>query len=275
MKAFLQELLRSIPSQIPYLDSTIERVRERARATGKALILLYSTIQELPWLWFRRFDVLQQMYLAGVSSLFVVSIVAAFSGMIIGLQTGLALKEFGQQDIIGQVIIVTLTREFSPFMTALILAAAVGSAMSAELGTMTVSEEIDALEVMSIDPVRYLILPRIVGFTVMVPVLAAYSTLVGSLGGGLVAKTQLGVEFSKYMISINEALRTSNGLKDIWVGQFKALIFGITISTIACYQGLNARGGAIGVGIAVRKSVVQSFLFVLILGYYVTSIFYR
>ena len=274
MKDMLKHVLFTLSSHLPYLNTTIERLRENARATGKGLILLYSTLLELPWLWFRRFDLLQQMYLAGVSSFFVVSIVAAFSGMIISLQTGIALKNFGQQDLIGQIIIVTLTREFSPFMTALILAAAVGSAMSAELGTMSVSEEIDALEVMSIDPVRYLVLPRIVGFTVMVPVLAAYSTLVGALGGGLIAKTQLGVDFSKYIISINEALRTSSGLKDIWVGQFKALVFGFTISTIACYQGLNARGGAIGVGIAVRKSVVQSFLFVLILGYYITSIFY-
>ena len=274
MRALLKDILLALRPHLPYFDGILEKARENARATGKALILLYSTILDLPWLWFRRFDLLQQMHLAGVSSLFVVSVVAAFSGMIIGLQTGLALKNFGQQDLIGQIIIVTLTREFSPFMTALILAAAVGSAMAAELGTMTVSEEIDALEVMSIDPVRYLVLPRIVGFTLMVPILAAYSTLVGTLGGGLIAKTQLGVEFSKYMISVDDALRTSSGLKDIWVGQLKAFVFGITVSTIACYQGLSARGGAIGVGIAVRKSVVQSFLFVLILGYYITSIFY-
>ena len=245
------------------------------RGAGEALSLLGRTAVALPHLWFKRKETLYQMYVAGVKSLFVVSIVASFSGMIISLQTGLALRDFGQQDLIGQVIVVTLTREFSPFMTALILAAAVGSAMAAEIGTMTVSEEIDALEVMSIDPVRYLILPRITGFTIMVPVLSAYATLVGVLGGGLVASTQLNVEFVTYVNLVLEVLKTESGLKDIWVGEFKALIFGLTISTIACYQGLSARGGALGVGTAVRKSVVHSFLFVLILGYFITTIFYR
>lgn len=160
-------------------------------------------------------------------------------------------------------------------MTALILAAAVGSAMAAEIGTMTVSEEIDALEVMSIDPVRYLVLPRIVGFSIMVPVLSAYASLLGVLGGGLVANTQLGVELPKYYTLVLEVLKSESGLKDIWVGEFKAWIFGITIATIACHQGLSARGGAIGVGIAVRKAVVHSFLFVLIFGYFITTIFYR
>ena len=255
--------------------ATIKTLRDIVRGAGEALILLARTALALPHLWFKRKETLHQMYLAGVKSLFVVSIVASFSGMIISLQTGLALRDFGQQDLIGQVIVVTLTREFSPFMTALILAAAVGSAMAAEIGTMTVSEEIDALEVMSIDPVKYLVLPRIVGFTLMVPVLSAYATLVGVLGGGLVANTQLNVEFVTYINLVLEVLKTESGLKDIWVGEFKAAIFGITISTIACFQGLSARGGAIGVGAAVRKSVVHAFLFVLILGYFITTLFYR
>lgn len=242
---------------------------------GETLLLLFRSLLQLPWLWFKRRDVIHQMYVAGLKSLFVVSVVATFTGMIFSLQTGLALKDFGQQDLIGQVIVVTLTREMSPFMTALILAASVGSAIAAEIGTMTVSEEIDALEVMSIDPVRYLVMPRILGFSIMVPVLSTYGTLLGILGGGLVAQTQLGVEYSVYFQTVYDSLLTKTGLKDIWVGQFKALVFGITISTISCAQGLAASGGAIGVGIAVRKSVVISFLFVIILGYFITATFYR
>lgn len=248
---------------------------EPVKGAGEALILLFRTFLSLPHIWFKRREMLEQMYVAGVKSIFVVSVVASFTGMIISLQTGLALKDFGQQDLIGQVIVVTLTREMSPFMTALILAAAVGSAMAAEIGTMSVSEEIDALEVMSIDPVKYLVLPRIVGFSLMVPVLSALATLLGVLGGSLVANTQLNVDYYRYFYTISEVLKSHAGLKDIWVGEFKAFIFGVTISTIACYQGLIASGGAIGVGIAVRKAVVQSFLFVLVLGYFVTSIFYR
>ena len=138
-----------------------------------------------------------------------------------------------------------------------------------------VEAEIDALEVMSIDPVRYLVMPRIVGFSLMVPVLSIYATLLGILGGGLVAQTQLGVDFSVYFQTVYDSLLTKTGLKDVWVGQLKAIVFGITISTISCRQGLAASGGAIGVGIAVRQAVVISFLFVIILGYFITAVFYR
>ncbi len=250
-------------------------VLEPIRGAGETLILIFRTFLQLPWLWFKRRDLMRQMVNAGLKSLAVVSIVAAFTGMIISLQTGLALKDFGQQDRIGQVIVVALTREMSPFMTALILAAAVGSAIAAEIGTMKVSEEIDALEVMSIDPVRYLVMPRIVGFTLITPVLATYATLLGVLGGGLVARTQLDVEYSTYFNLVLEVLYSHTGLKDIWVGQFKALVFGLTISAISCRQGLATAGGAIGVGVATRQAVVTSFLVIIVLGYFITAVFYR
>ncbi len=253
----------------------LDKIFTPIRGAGDVLLLIGRTIANLHWLWFKRGETLRQMYVSGFKSLSTVSIVALFTGMIISLQTGLALKDFGQQDLIGQVIVVTLTREMSPFMSALILAAAVGSAMAAEIGTMKVSEEVDALEVMSIDPVRYLILPRIVGFTMMVPVLSTYATLLGVLGGGVVANTQLNVDFAGYFTSVLEVLKTRSGLKDIWVGQLKALAYGLTISSISCQQGLSASGGAIGVGRAVRQSVVSSFLMVIILGYFLSSVFYR
>lgn len=245
------------------------------RGAGEALLLLFKTILLLPWLVFKIQDMFRQMYVSGFKSLFVVSIVAAFTGMILSLQTGLALKDFGQQDRIGQLLVVALTREMSPFMTALILAAAVGSAIAAEIGTMAVSEEIDALEVMSIDPVKYLVLPRIVGFTLMVPVLSVYGTVLGIIGGGLVASTQLNVDIDVYYTMVIASLKTHTGLKDIWVGMLKSIVFGLTISTIACRQGLIATGGAIGVGIAVRQAVVISFLFIITLGYFITALFYR
>lgn len=257
------------------IKGLVERILRPILGAGETLLLLFRSVLQLPFLWFKRNDIIRQMYVSGFKSLSVVSVVATFTGMIFSLQTGLALKDFGQQDLIGQVIVVTLTREMSPFMTALILAASVGSAIAAEIGTMTVSEEIDALEVMSIDPVRYLVMPRIVGFSLMVPVLSIYATLLGILGGGLVAQTQLGVDFSVYFQTVYDSLLTKTGLKDVWVGQLKAIVFGVTISTISCRQGLAASGGAIGVGIAVRQAVVISFLFVIILGYFITAVFYR
>lgn len=257
---------------ITLIDSVLLRP---FRATGDTLILLFQTALALPWLVFKIPETLRQMYVSGFQSLFVVSIVAAFTGMIMSLQAGLALKDFGQEDLIGQVIVVSLTREMSPFMTALILAASVGSAMAAEIGTMAVSEEIDALEVMSIDPVKYLVLPRIVGFSLMVPALSTYASVLGVFGGGLVAQTQLGVDFETYLRLVFEILQSESGLKDIWIGELKSFVFGVTISSIACRTGLAATGGAIGVGNAVRNSVVTSFLFVIVLGYFITAVFYR
>lgn len=245
------------------------------QGAGDTLILLFRTVLSVPYLYFKFPELLRQMYISGFQSLLVVSIVGAFTGMIMSLQVGLALKDFGQEDFIGQTIVVSLTREMSPFMTALIMAASIGSAMSAEIGTMTVSEEVDALQVMSIDPVKYLVMPRIVGFSMMVPVLATYSSALGVLGGGLVAQTQLNVEYYTYFHLVYEVLISESGLKDIWVGELKALIFGITISSISCHQGLSAKGGAIGVGNAVRMAVVVSFLFVIVIGYFITAIFYR
>ncbi len=245
------------------------------KGAGDTLLLLGRTVYSLPWLWFKAHETLRQMYISGFQSLFVVSIVATFIGMIMSLQAGLALKDFGQEDLIGQVILVSLTREMSPFMTALILSASIGSAMAAEIATMSVSEEIDALAVMSIDPVRFLVLPRIVGFTLMVPVLSTYASILGVFGGGLVASTQLNVDFDTYLNLVLDLVKTRRGLKDIWVGELKALVFGITISSIACQQGLSARGGALGVGNAVRQAVVASFLFVIILGYFISALFYR
>ena len=257
------------------IKNSLKKFSTPLYSAGDTVILLFRTFLNLPWLWFKRGETLRQMYVMGFKSLPVVSIVATFIGMIISLQTGLALKDFGQQERIGQVIVVALTREMSPFMTALILAAAVGSAMAAEIGTMRVSEEIDALEVMSIDPVRYLIMPRIVGFTLITPVLATYATLLGVLGGGVVANTQLAVEYPTYFNLVQDVLMSANGLKDIWTGQFKALVFGLTISAIATQQGLAASGGALGVGVATRQAVVSSFLVIIVMGYFISAIFYR
>lgn len=242
---------------------------------GEVLYLIFRVFLNLPHLWFKIQPTLNIMYVSGYKSLFVVSIVAVFTGMIISLQSGLALKDFGQEELIGQLLVVTLTREMAPFMTALILSASVGSSIAAEIGTMKVSEEIDALEVMSIDPVKFLVLPRVIGFTIMIPVLSNYASLLGTIGGSVVAKTQLGVEYETFYQLALDVLKSRTGLKDIWVGNFKAFIFGITISAISCQQGLSASEGAIGVGRAVRQSVVLSYLFVIMFGYFISAIFYR
>ncbi|ABZ94317.1 Membrane protein of an ABC transporter complex [Leptospira biflexa serovar Patoc strain 'Patoc 1 (Ames)'] len=244
-------------------------------AIGYTVLLLFRAIGQSHQLYFKRREILEQMFIAGVGSLFVVSIVSVFTGMILGLNTGLGLRDFGAEGQIGLLLTITLTREMSPFMTSLILAASVGSAMAAEIGTMKVSEEIDALEVMSISPIRYLVMPRIVGFSLMVPVLCVYSAALGILGGGIVGHFQLGIDIISYFQDVYYRISSVPGLKDLYVGLLKGYVFGLSIATISCSQGLRTEGGAIGVGQTTRKAVVTSFLMVIFSGYVLTALFYK
>ncbi|WCL50947.1 MlaE family ABC transporter permease [Leptospira sp. GIMC2001] len=243
--------------------------------SGYTVLLLIQTIGQSRHAWFKKKEILDQMYISGVGSLFVVSIVSVFTGMIMGLNTGLGLRDFGAEGQIGILLTIVLTREFAPFMTSLILAASVGSSMAAEIGTMKVSEEIDALEVMSINPVRYLVLPRILGFSLMVPVLCVYASVLGILGGAVVGNFQLGIEYRSYFQDVTERVSSIAGLKDLYVGLFKGYVFGILIATISCSQGLRTTQGAIGVGKTTRKAVVTSFLIVIFFGYVLTALFFN
>lgn len=240
------------------------------RNTGRALAIFGEAVRWLPACWQRRKEVIRQLYICGIKSFPVTSTVALFTGMILGLQTGLVLRDYGQQAQVGLLVAQTMCREMGPFMTALILAASVGSAIAAELGTMAVSEEIDALHVMSINPVRFLVMPRLLALLVMCPVLTVFTNVVGVLGGMLVAYTQLGVSPVAYYDSAINHLHN----KELYVGLLKALVFGCLIATVSCYQGLATRNGAVGVGRATRRSVVHSFLLILICGYFITRFFY-
>jgi len=239
---------------------------------GHALIMLMSATLYIRTLWTPRArrETAMQLYVTGLKSLGVITIVAFFTGMILALQVGLELRRFGQEVSIGTAVTVSMVREMGPFMTGLTIAASVGSAIAAQLGTMAVSEEIAALEVMSINPNRFLVRPRLVALAGRMPILTVYTNLLGILGGGIVGVTQLGVAFSAYIDNATSYVAN----KDLYVGLFKAFIFGIIIATVACYQGLSTNEGAVGVGRATRKTVVISFLLILIVGYMITRLFY-
>jgi phospholipid/cholesterol/gamma-HCH transport system permease protein len=157
-----------------------------------------------------------------------------------------------------------------------ILAATVGSSIAAELGTMNVSDEVAALEVMSIDPVDYLVLPRIVAMALMCPILTVLSNLIGIYGGSVIAETNLGVSPVLYWSSAKEALTSSGMLlpKEVYVGLLKAFVFGIAIATVSCAAGLRASGGALGVGLAVQIAVRNSVILIIVLGFIITWFFY-
>ncbi len=243
------------------------------QGTGQALLLLLGAAAQTPFLFSRRNreDVMRQLYLVGIKSLGVVSVVALFTGMILALQVGLELRRYGQENNIGTLVSISMLREMGPFMTGLVVAASVGSAIAAQMGTMTVSEEVAALDVMSINPLRYLMMPRLVALAVMMPLLTVYTNVLGMLGGALVGATQLGVSPEAYF---DNAFRYAEN-KDLYVGLFKAFLFGLIIVTVACHQGFAATEGAVGVGRATRRAVIVSFLLILVVGYFVTRMFYQ
>ena len=240
------------------------------QGVGEALLLLLQGFYWFKKTWKYRVEIIRQMLFCGVESLPVVSVVAMFSGMIVALQVGHSLAVFQLEATIGNIVAASLCREMGPVFAAIIVAARVGTAVAAELGTMRVSEEIDALEAMSINPVRYLVMPRLWAFLIMLPVLTIYADLVGILGGAVVGRLQIGVSYSDFFTRVMNNLE----LKDIYSGIIKAVVFGLTIVVVSCHQGLKAKAGARGVGRATTRALVFSFLLILLFDYFITSFFY-
>ena len=255
------------------LDAFGRQVVAFFAGVGQAGRLMFESLGYMPGVLVRRdarSTMWRQLYSTGIRTLPVITVVGFFTGMILGLQVGLALRRFNQEVYLGAAVMITLIREMGPFVTGICLSACVGSAMAAELGTMTVNDEVAALEIMAIPPVRYLVAPRMMSLLVMSPVLAFYACLLGVLGGGLVGYTQLNVDFHQY---ISSAMNIAE-VKDLFVGLLKATVFGLVIGTVSCHEGFATRLGAVGVGRATQRSVIISFLLILLTGYMVTRLFY-
>ena len=208
------------------LAATTRLVRAQIDNAGFVVRLLLRATLALPRLPRRLRFLLDNAFNAGVRALPVTVIVAAFAGAILAMQTGIELRRFGDTAVLGTITALSMCREMGPFITGVILAATVGSAIAAELGTMKVSDEIDALEVMSIDPVNYLVLPRVVALAVMCPTLTVLSNVVGIYGGSVIAEQNLGVSPDIYWVSAVEALTSSGTLlpKEVYVGLLKSFV---------------------------------------------------
>ncbi|MBM3972855.1 MAG: ABC transporter permease [Planctomycetes bacterium] len=248
----------------------------RADRAGYVCDLLVRTVLCLPRVRRRWRFLLDTAFNAGVRTLPVTMVVAAFAGAILAMQTGIELRRFGDTAVLGTITALSMCREMGPFITGVILAATVGSSIAAELGTMTVSDEVTALEVMSVDPVDYLVLPRMIAMAVMCPVITVLSDLIGIYGGSVVAEFNLGVSPTLYWVSAREALTSSGMLlpKEVYVGLLKSFIFGVVIATVSCAAGLRASGGALSVGLAVQAAVRDSVILIIVLGFIVTWFFY-
>lgn len=240
------------------------------KGAGYTLLLLLESLGYVTHIWKRRRAIFTQMHVIGTQSLAIACFFMLLVGMVFALQTGIEFARFGQTSLIGLVIVSAMVRELGPWMTAFVLIARVGSSMAAEIGTMKTAEEIDALEVMSINPVSFVVMPRVIGYAIMGPILTIFGTLVGVGGGMLVAYAQLGVRPDDFL---RFAERGAEPL-DIYWGLLKSLVFSLCAAAVACSNGMRTTGGAVGVGRASRNTVVIALTLTVFLNYLLTS-FYR
>ncbi len=217
-----------------------------------------------------RQSIFQQMVFVGINSIVIVFFVDLFTGIVLGMQSAYLLKKMGAELYISSLVSISLCRELSPVLTALVVAGRAGSAIAAELGTMKVTEQIEALETMAINPIRFLAVPRFLALVVMLPALTIVGNLAGIFGGFLVGTRSLNINPDLYMQITFKYLE----LKDIYTGLLKAVIFGVIIALVACYEGLTTKGGAEGVGRATTRSVVISFILIIAADCLVTALFY-
>ena len=249
-------------------------VAEFLAPVGRSGVVMAKAVAYFPSVVFRRTGIsslFDQLYAAGIRSLPVVTVVSLFIGMILSLQVGLELAKFNQEVYLGAAVMITLVRDVAAFSCGICLAACVGSAIAAEIGTMKVNDEIDALTIMDIPPMRFLAAPRVLALVLMAPLLAFYCCIVGTVGGGLVGVTQLNVDFGQFVSSAMAVVET----KDLLVGLFKAGVFGLLIGAISVSEGFGTELGATGVGKATQRAVIASFLAILVVGYMITRICYR
>jgi phospholipid/cholesterol/gamma-HCH transport system permease protein len=215
-------------------------------------------------------SIFRQMSVIGIGTLPIAMLVALFVGMVLSVQTGSELALYGTQEAIGAIVGLSMVKELGPVMTSLLVAGRIGSAMAAEVGAMQVYEEIDALKTLEISPVRYLAMPRLIACLFVVPALVVFSIIVGVLGGGIVAdiNPKIDVPFSVYYDNMINALN----YKEIFKGLFKAMVFGGIIAHVGCYVGFKTTGGARGIGESTTRSVVLSFLLIMVANYLLTRL---
>src|SRR5213594_4152839 len=235
---------------------------------GEMIILFWRTLQAMPQAWRQRRKIFDQLFEIGNASLLMACILSLFIGGVIALQTGPVLAERGLSSAIGGLVGLSICKELAPVMMSILIAGRIGSAIAAEIGSMRVYQEIDALRTMNINPIHYLVLPRMVAISIALPILVIFSVMVGWMGGALVAvyNNKIGISFPAYFSNLRETV----DLAKIMNGLFKSFVFAVVIGIVSCHQGLQTIGGPRGIGRSVTKAVVNSIVLILILDYFVT-----
>ena len=217
---------------------------------------------------FYRHDIVEQFEAIGIGSLTVVLLTGFFTGAVLALNTGITLDKFGARELVGQLVSASMVRELGPVLTGLMLAGRVGSGIAAELGSMMVTDQINALRALGTDPVRKLVVPRVMAGVLMTPILTIFANAVGFVGGWIIAVAQLRVASSLYWSSILQGLY----LEDAWQGLIKPFFIGFVIVTIGCHVGLRTSGGTQGVGRATTNAVVAASVAVIAVDFFLTRL---
>lgn len=215
-------------------------------------------------------QLLRQLKDMGYNSLAVVGLTALFTGMVLALQSYTGFTRFSAEGAVATVVVLSITRELSPVMAGLMVAGRVGASMAAEIGTMRVTEQIDALSTLSTNPLKYLVVPRIIAGVTMLPLLVLIGDIIGVFGGYVVSIYKLGFNPAGYLQQTREYLEPI----DVISGLVKSSVFGFCIATMSCYQGYYSKGGAQGVGAATTNAVVSSSVLILLLNYLLTALFF-
>ena len=247
-----------------------QRVIQEVDGLGRMLLVLIAILRGILFPPYRIREAIRQMEFVGVKSLFVVSLTGTFTGMVLALQTYHAFRIFGGEAMVGATIALSMTRELGPVLSALMVTARAGSAMAAQLGTMRVTEQIDALQTMAVDPIEYLFVPRIIAAVIMVPILTIFFNFVGILGGYLVGVKYLHIPAGPYVSSM---IRFTDYV-DLTDGLIKSCFFGLILSVISCYKGYTAGQGAEGVGRATTQAVVLSSVLIMVSDYFLTDLLF-
>ena len=213
-------------------------------------------------------DCIEQLESIGWGSLTVVLLTGAFTGAVLALQSGLTLDQFGARPVVGRLVSASMVKELGPVLTALMLAGRVGSGIAAELGSMVVTDQINALRALGTDPIRKLVVPRIIAGVIMAPILTVIADFMGIMGGGIIAISQLQVASSQYWKSITDGLY----MQDAWMGLIKPFFLGFVIVSVGCHVGLRTTGGTQGVGRATTNAVVAASVAVLAVDFFLTRL---
>ncbi|MDD2654054.1 MAG: ABC transporter permease [Candidatus Omnitrophica bacterium] len=218
----------------------------------------------------KRESIFYQMVFMGIRSVSIVFFVTFFTGFVLAMQAAYQLKQVGAVVYVASLVAVSLARELGPVLTALVVAGRVGAAITAEIGSMAVTEQLEALDVMAINPIRFLVVPRVIALFFMLPCLTIIGNFVGMFGGYLIGVFNLKINSAHYIYITFKFL----SLKDIYTGLSKTFVFAIIIAMVGCYQGLNTKGGAQGVGKATTLSVVTSFILIILADAVLTALYY-